>query len=1312
MLTATHTGMTQEAINDLISKRVEEALKAYDTARNPGIKTEVENKQQDDNVEANANNGNGNKNGNENPNVNNEVFNISNCPPRYQVKYASCTLMDGALTWWNSHKRTVGVDAAYAMTWKALMKLMTGVYFPRNEIQKMETKLWNLTVKGNDLTVYNQRFQELTLLCTMMVLEEEDQVAIHIGNNLMDQKLNGYAIKHAENKRRFGNNPRDNHRQQQQPFKRQNVNGQNVARAYTVRNNVERKWYVGALPYCSKAAVTATPQRAPIRNQTRNACYECGRPEHYRSECPKLRNQNQGNKIGNKTGNNKATARVYAIGGGGANPNSNVITGTFLLHNCYASMLFDSGADRSFVSTTFSFLIDVIPSSLDTSYAVELADGRISETNVILRGCTLGLLGHPFDIDLMPVEPNSFDVIVEVHPEGLLGLPSSSYGKMSYDQARRRNNLRGLCQLYGFLKSYLKRPCLWITPTRQVEFQIDLVPGAAPVARSPYLLTPLEMQELSTQLYEGIHVDPAKIKSIKDWDSPKTSIEIYQFLGLAGYYQRFIEEGIENFVVYYDVSHKGLGAVLMQREKVIAYASRQLKVHEKNYTTHDLELGAHILDQKELNMRQCRWLELLSDYDCKIRYHPVKANVVADALSRKERIKPLRSAYFLPMREDDSIEKLTRQYLKEVVSRHGVPVSIISDRDGRVATLRALVRDGDQTSGDARSWYMISEDAKSWIIPPTMMTQSAGQPVAASRGGGTGGRAGSGGGRTRGHSGNQGMMKVKYTAGSFVGKALTWWNSQIHTRGREANVEVELWNHVMVRAGYAAYTDRYVYGLAPQIRGMVAATEPNTIQKAVQIAGTLIDEALRNGSIKKNLEKRGNREGPSKDSNVKDDNKRTRTGNAFATTANHVRGGYTGSGAKGNHQNQVVAVNGGQGHGNQGNQARGREFMLKAEEARQDPNIMTSTFTLNDHYATTLFDYGADYNFVFTTFIPPLDIEPSELVFSCEIEIASWQLVEIDKVIRGCKLEIEVRIPLLDGKVLKVLGEKPKEKMRQLMSAKANEKKQEEIVVVKDFPEVFPNNLSGLPHVQEIEFRIELTPKATPVAKYPYRLTPFELEELSGQLKELQDKGFIRPSSSPWGAPVLFVKKKDGSFRMCIDYKELNKLTIKNRYPLLRIDDLFDQLPYLDKFVIAFIDDILIYSKTREEHEAHLGLVLELLKKEKLFIEDFSKIAKPLTVLTQKSKTFGWGGEQENVFQTLKDKLCVDAKRTKSVIHTDHKSLQYIFSQKEFNMRQHCWIEMFSDHECEIRYHPGKANVVADVTPHPTTLDCATELAI
>nr|GFC32141.1 hypothetical protein [Tanacetum cinerariifolium] len=207
-------------------------------------------------------------------------------------------------------------------------------------------------------------------------------------------------------------NPRDN-RGQQPPFKRQNATGQNVARAYTAGNN-ERKGYVGSIPYCSKCKlhheglctircgnckkvtrdcrVTVNPnsQGATVGNPHGIVCYECGRTGHFKKDFPKLRNQNRRNqtrnKTGNKTGGNEVTTRAYAIGGGGTNPDSNVVTGTFLLNNCYASMLFDSGADRSFVSTTFSALLDVEPSTLDTSYAVELADGRISKTNIVLRG--------------------------------------------------------------------------------------------------------------------------------------------------------------------------------------------------------------------------------------------------------------------------------------------------------------------------------------------------------------------------------------------------------------------------------------------------------------------------------------------------------------------------------------------------------------------------------------------------------------------------------------------------------------------------------------------------------------------------------------------------------------------------------------------------------------------------------------------------------------------------------------------------------------------------------------------------------------
>ncbi|GJZ96956.1 putative reverse transcriptase domain-containing protein [Tanacetum coccineum] len=645
-MTITRSGMTPEAIEELINRRVEEALAAHEATRAANA-LEAENQSQNGSDGDNGNGGNGDgengNGGNGNPNENGRgdrpvarectyqdfmkcqplnfkgtegvvglirwfekmetVFHISNCPEKSQVKYATCTLLNSALTWWNSHKRTIGTEAAFAMSWRELMKLMTEVYCPRNEIQKMETELWNLTVKNNDLAAYTQRFQELTMMCTKMVPEEEDRVekfigglpdniqgnviaaeptklqdAVRIANNLMDQKLKGYAVKNAENKRRLEVNQRDN-RGQQPPFKRPNVGGQNVARAYTAGNN-EKKPYNGLLPLCNKCKLhhegpctvrcgkcnkvghltrdckvtisTTSTQRGQVVNQRVVTCYECGGQGHYRSDCPKLKDRNRGNKAGNKNGVGEARGKAYVLGGGDANPDSNVVKGTFLLNNHYAFILFDSGADRSFVSTTFSTLLDITPDTLDVSYAVELADGRISETNTVLRGCTLGLLGHPFNIDLMPVELGSFDAIIGmdwlanhhaviVCDEKVVRIP---YGDevliVQGDGGSRREKSKLSIISCTKTHKYVERGCQiflaqvtkketgdkseekrledvptvrnfpevfpedlpGLPPTRQVEFQIDLVPGAAPVARAPYRLAPTELQELSTQLQE------------------------------------------------------------------------------------------------------------------------------------------------------------------------------------------------------------------------------------------------------------------------------------------------------------------------------------------------------------------------------------------------------------------------------------------------------------------------------------------------------------------------------------------------------------------------------------------------------------------------------------------------------------------------------------------------------------------------------------------------------------------------------------------------------------------------------------------
>ncbi|GJW98577.1 putative reverse transcriptase domain-containing protein [Tanacetum coccineum] len=866
---------------------------------------------------------------------------------------------------------TVGNDVAYAMTWTKLKKKMTDKYCRRTEIKKLEVELWDLKVKvaSKPKTV---------------------QKATEIATELMDKRIRTFAECQTEKKRKQDNN------QHQQPQNKR----QNTVRAYAAGTG-EKKLYGGSKPLCLKCNYHHDGTCAP-------KCHKCNRVGHLARDCRSPANANTANnqrgtrieQQKSKQASWKCQCSSESICGrhAGTNPDSNVMTGTFLLNNLYASILFDTSADRSFVSTAFSSQIDITPTALDHYYDIELADRRIIRLNTILRGCTLNFLNHPFNIDLMLVELGSFNAIIGmdwlvkyqaiiVCAKKIVCIPWGNEALIVHNDRSNQGNEAHLHIIsYTKTQEYMLKGCLvfldlpGLPPTRQVEFKIDLIPGAALVAWAPYRLASSEMKELLEQLKElsdkgfirpssspwgapvlfvikkdgsfrmcidyqklnklivknryhqlrvreedipktafrtryghyefqvmpfgltntpgvfmdlmnrvckpfldkfvivfiddiliyyknkkeheehlkavlellkkeklyakfskcefripkvqflchmidsqGIHMDPAKIKSIKDWESPKTPMEIRQFLGPTGTSILALPEGSEDLIVYCDASHKGLGAILMQREKLISYASRQLKIHEKNYTTHDLELGSvvfslklwrhylygtkctvftnhkslqHILNQKELNIRQRRWLELLSDYDCEIRYHPGKANVVADALSRKERSKPLRvqalvmtigldipkqnlnaqtearkpeniknedvggmltenskdleklkteklepraewntmlhrqefgyhdmkklywwpnmkaniATYvskcltcakvkaehqrpsrllfviFVPMRETDPMEKLARMYLKEVVKGHGIPISVICDRDPRFAS--------------------------------------------------------------------------------------------------------------------------------------------------------------------------------------------------------------------------------------------------------------------------------------------------------------------------------------------------------------------------------------------------------------------------------------------------------------------------------------------------------------------------------------------------------------------------------------------------------------------------------------------------
>ncbi|GKC04422.1 putative reverse transcriptase domain-containing protein [Tanacetum coccineum] len=342
-----------------------------------------------------------------------------------------------------------------------------------------------------------------------------------------------------------------------------------------------------------------------------------------------------------------------------------------------------------------------------------------------------------------------------------------------------------------------------------------------------------------------------------------------------------------------------------------------------------------------------------------------------------------------------------------------------------------------------------------------------------------------------------------------------------------------------------------------------------------------------------------------------------------------------------------LTIKGNQNSRNNRNQVKGRAFNVNTIGALQDPNIMTHTFSLNHHYATVLFDSGADFSFISTDFTPLINVKPIFVNPGYVIEVADGKKVEVDRVIRNCKLELRtslftidliplghgsfdvimgmdwlseykakivchekvVRIPLESGEILHVQGERTSG-ITKASYVKVDGPKLSDISVVRDFIKVFSEYLSGLPPQRQVKFHIDLVLGATPVTKSPYHLAPSEMQELFAQLQELQDKGFIRPSHSPWGAPVLFVKNKDGALCMCIDYRELNKLTIKNRYPLLRIDDLFDQLQgarYFPKIDLrSGYHQLRVHEDDIPKTAFRTRLVLELLKKEELYFK-FSK---------------------------------------------------------------------------------------------------------
>ncbi|GJW15373.1 putative reverse transcriptase domain-containing protein [Tanacetum coccineum] len=679
--------------------------------------------------------------------------------------------------------------------------MMIDEFCPIKEVQRLEDELRHLKLRDMNIAAYTERFNELALLCPHVVPNEKKKVelyikrlpeiikgettssrpatlneAVRMAHALMEQKIQAKNERIAEGiKRKWENNNQGRSNNRNNNDKRNNNNRNNRgnyhgnnrhnqynqrrkdgARAMTAaQNNVADQgrpapkcnrcglFHFGNCPAkctkCNKMGHKAKDCRVKGGATGVNAlpiwaCYECGDRNHDRSRCSNLADRRGGN----------ATGHAYALRDAEQGQGPNVVTGTFLLNNRYARVLFDFGSDKSFVSSGFSQLIDIKPVRLNISYEVELADGKLVSTNTVLRGCTLNLLNQLFEVDLMPIELGTFDVIIV---KGNCG--ESRLKVVSYIKARKYIE-RG-CHLFVAhvtekepkekrledvpiirdIPEVFPDDLPGLPPPRQVEFRIELVPGAAPVARAPYRLAPSELKELSDQLKElsdkgfirpssspwgapvlfvkkkdgsflqflshmidseGVHVDPSKIEAIKNWAVPTTPTEVRQFLGLAGYYQRFIE---------------GFS--------LIAKPLTKLTQKNKKYEWgEDKEEAFQMSKQKLCSAPILALLEGSEDFvvycDASIKGYGA-ANVVADALSRKERENPIRVRALVMTVYPDLSEKILKAQMEAMKEEN-----VKAENLGRLIKPIFEIRSDGIRYFDKRKWLPLYGGIKDLIM--------------------------------------------------------------------------------------------------------------------------------------------------------------------------------------------------------------------------------------------------------------------------------------------------------------------------------------------------------------------------------------------------------------------------------------------------------------------------------------------------------------------------------------------------------------------------------------------------------------------